>query len=186
VAVCGRYLKSAGRLNNDLVIHTVMSNLGLTLALDRLEIKGFATSVGDRNVLEAMLAQGSVLGGEDSGHLIFLEHHTTGDGILSALQLLAVMIHEGKPLSQLAAVMETFPQVTINVPVKDKPDLSLVPEIAQAIRSAEESLGDQGRILVRYSGTQPLCRVMVEGPSEDLTNSHASAIAAIVKAKLNE
>lgn len=186
LAVCGRYLKSGGRLKNDLVVHTVMSNLGLTVALERLGIKGFAASVGDRNVLEAMLAKGSILGGEDSGHLIFLEHHTTGDGILSALQLLTVMIQESKPLSRLTAVMDTFPQITINVPVAAKPDLSLIPEIVGAIRSVEDSLGDKGRVLVRYSGTQPLCRIMVEGPSEDLTNSHASAIAAIVKAKLNE
>jgi phosphoglucosamine mutase len=186
LAVCGRYLKSRNRLKNDLLIYTIMSNLGLSVALERLGIRGFAASVGDRNVLEAMLKQGAVLGGEDSGHLIFLDHHTTGDGILSALQLLAVMIHEEKSLSSLAAVMDTFPQITINVPVKKKPDLSAVPEISRIIQTVEESLGDQGRVLVRYSGTQPLCRVMVEGPAEDVIASHASAIAEVVKAKLNE
>jgi phosphoglucosamine mutase len=186
LAICGRHLKSQGRLNNDLVVYTVMSNMGLTVALESLGIRGFAASVGDRNVLEAMLEKGSVLGGEDSGHLIFLEHHTTGDGILSALQLLSVMIREKKPLSQLAAVMRTFPQVTINVPVKSKSPLEEIPEITKAVRSAEESLGKKGRVLVRYSGTQPLCRVMVEGPTEDITAAHASAIAGVVKTKLNE
>ena len=186
LAVCSCFLKSRNRLKNDLLVHTVMSNLGLSKALERLGIKGFTAQVGDRSVLEAMLAHGSVLGGEDSGHLIFLDHHTTGDGILSALQLLAVMIYEGKSLSELAAVMDTFPQITINVPVQSKPDLSAIPEIARVIQSAEDSLGDQGRVLVRYSGTQSLCRVMVEGPTEDITASHASAIAEVVKAKLNE
>jgi phosphoglucosamine mutase len=186
LAICGRHLKSQGRLNNDLVVYTVMSNMGLTVALESLGIRGFAASVGDRNVLEAMLEKGSVLGGDDSGHLIFLEHHTTGDGILSALQLLSVMIREKKPLSQLAAVMRTFPQVTINVPVKSKSPLEEIPEITKAVRSGEESLGKKGRVLVRYSGTQPLCRVMVEGPTEDITAAHASAIAGVVKTKLNE
>ena len=186
LAVCSCFLKSRNCLKNDLLVHTVMSNLGLSKALERLGIKGFTAQVGDRSVLEAMLAHGSVLGGEDSGHLIFLDHHTTGDGILSALQLLAVMIYEGKSLSELAAVMDTFPQLTINVPVQSKPDLSAIPEIARVIQSAEDSLGDQGRVLVRYSGTQSLCRVMVEGPTEDITAFHASAIAEVVKAKLNE
>ena len=186
MAVCGSFLKSQNRLKNDLLVHTVMSNLGLTVALDRLGIQGYAAPVGDRNVLEEMLKKGAVFGGEDSGHLIFLEHHTTGDGILSALQLLSVMIKEGKPLSQLAEVMQTFPQVMINVPVKSKPDLESVREIADSIKTAEAGLGERGRVLVRYSGTQPLCRVMVEGPTEDITASHASAIAEVVKAKLNE
>ena len=186
LAVCSCFLKSRNCHKKELLVHTVMSNLGLSKALERLGIKGFTAQVGDRSVLEAMLAHGSVLGGEDSGHLLFLYHHSTGDGILSALQLLAVMIYEGKSLSELAAVMDTFPQLTINVPVQSKPDLSAIPEIARVIQSAEDSLGDQGRVLVRYSGTQSLCRVMVEGPTEDITASHASAIAEVVKAKLNE
>ena len=186
LAICSCFLKSRNLLKNDLLVHTVMSNLGLSMALERLGIKGFMAQVGDRSVLDAMLAHGSNLGGEDSGHLIFLDHHTTGDGILSALQLLAVMIYEGKSLSELSAVMATFPQITINVPVKSKPDLSAIPEIARIIQFVEDSLGNQGRVLVRYSGTQSLCRVMVEGPTEDITTSHASAIAEVVKAKLNE
>lgn len=186
LAVCGGFLKEMGRLKNDLLVHTVMSNLGLSLALKSLGIRGCSAPVGDRNVLEAMQEHGAVLGGEDSGHLIFLEHHTTGDGILSALQLLTVMIREGKPLSQLVSVMQTFPQVTINVPVKSKPELHLFPDIEQAVRSAEERLGDQGRVLVRYSGTQPLCRVMVEGPTEESTASLAAAIAEAIKTNLHE
>lgn len=186
LAVCGGFLKGLNRLRNDLLVHTVMSNLGLSLALDRLGIKAYSAPVGDRNVLEAMQEHGAILGGEDSGHLIFLDHHTTGDGILSALQLLAVMISEKKPLSQLVSVMKTFPQVTINVPVKSKPDLLSFPGISQAIREAEERLGEQGRVLVRYSGTQPLCRVMVEGPTEETTATLAAAIAEAIKTNLNE
>jgi phosphoglucosamine mutase len=114
--------------------------------------------------LEDMQRLGAVIGGEESGHMIFLDHHTTGDGILTALQLIAAMIKEDKPLSELARVMDVFPQKLINVPVKSKPDISTVPQVVDAIKEVEAKLGDQGRVLVRYSGTQNACRVMVEGP----------------------
>jgi phosphoglucosamine mutase len=121
------------------------------------------------------------LGGEDSGHVIFLEHHTTGDGILTALQLVAAMLKEGRPLSELAALMDVFPQRLVNVRVARKPDLQGVPEIARAVARAEAALGDQGRVLVRYSGTESLCRVMVEGPTSEVTDRWAEEIEEVVQ-----
>ncbi|MCK4646917.1 MAG: phosphoglucosamine mutase [Candidatus Aminicenantes bacterium] len=185
LAICAKNLKKERRLKNDLVVSTVMSNLGLSLALNEMEIKHIRTRVGDRYVLKEMLKNGAVLGGEDSGHIIFLEHHTTGDGLIAALQLLAVMQKEEKAVSELSKVMKTFPQVLINVDVKSKPDLKGIPEIGNVIGSAEKELGDKGRVLVRYSGTQPMCRVMVEGPTKEQTEKLTKKIAEIVKKKLN-
>jgi phosphoglucosamine mutase len=182
--ICAKVLKDQGRLRNDLVVSTVMSNLGLTLACKKLGFKHHASKVGDRYVLEDMQRLGAVIGGEDSGHMIFLDHHTTGDGILTALQLIAAMIKEDKPLSELARVMDVFPQKLINVPVKSKPDISTVPGVVDAMKEVEEKLGDQGRVLVRYSGTQNACRVMVEGPTDALTESLCRQIADAVKTAL--
>lgn len=184
LAICARKMKNEGRLRKNSVVSTVMSNLGLSLALKEMGIKHVQSKVGDRYVLEEMLKGGAVLGGEESGHIIFLEHHTTGDGIISALQLLAVMQKEKRPLSELAKVMKTLPQVVINVNVKSKPDLKGIPEITNAIKGAERELGDQGRVLVRYSGTQPMCRVMVEGPTKEKTEKLVKKIAEVVKNKL--
>ena len=116
-------------------------------------------------MLEDMIRLGGVIGGEESGHVIFLDHHTTGDGIITAMQVIACMVRTGKRLSELAAMMDVFPQKLINVNVKRKPDLDTLPELTQAIRQVEQELGEEGRVLVRYSGTQNMCRVMVEGPS---------------------
>ncbi len=185
LAICAKNLKKERRLKNNLVVSTVMSNLGLSLALNEMEIKHIKTRVGDRYVIEELLKNGAVLGGEDSGHIIFLEHHTTGDGLITALQLLAVMQKEEKAVSELSKVMKTFPQVLINVDVKSKPDLKGIPEIGNVIGSVEKELGDMGRVLVRYSGTQPMCRVMVEGPTKEQTEKLAKKIAEIVKKKLN-
>jgi phosphoglucosamine mutase len=124
------------------------------------------TDVGDRYVMEEMISSGAVLGGEDSGHMIFLDHQTTGDGILSALKLIESMKFESKPLSELKKNMTVFPQALINVTVKNKPEISNLPAAQEAIRSVERDLGEKGRVLVRYSGTQPICRVMVEGPTK--------------------
>ena len=135
-------------------------------------------------MLEDMQRLGAVIGGEESGHLIFLNHHTTGDGILSAMQLIASMIKQDKPLSELAKIMDVFPQKLINVDVKSKPEISTVPDVVEAIRQVEEELGDQGRVLVRYSGTQNYCRVMVEGPSDDLTEKYCAQIVDVVRAAL--
>ena len=143
-----------------------------------------ASKVGDRFVLEDMKRLGAVLGGEESGHMIFLEHQTTGDGILTALQLIAAMLREDKPLSQLAGIMAVYPQKLINVAVKQKPDLADVPEVAEAVKAVESKLGDEGRVLIRYSGTENLCRIMVEGPTEAVTESLCTRIAKAVKKAL--
>ncbi|MBN1545941.1 MAG: phosphoglucosamine mutase [Syntrophaceae bacterium] len=184
LAICARSMKAEGLLVNNLVVRTVMSNIGLTLALRNLEIDYAITDVGDRYVLEEMLARGAVLGGEDSGHLIFLQHHTTGDGILSALQVLAAMRKAKKPLSELASIMTVYPQVLMNVETKSRPDLATIPAIRQAIAEAQMALGDRGRVLVRYSGTQNLCRVMVEGPTREDTERHCENITNVVRAEL--
>jgi len=161
-----------------------MSNMGLQVACKKYGFKHHASKVGDRYVLEDMQRLGSVLGGEDSGHMIFLDHHTTGDGILSAIQLLAAMAKAGKPLSELAALMDIFPQKLINVPVKSKPDVAAVPRLAEVIKQVESELARSGRVLVRYSGTQNVCRVMVEGPSEEQTGRYCSMIAEVVKKEI--
>jgi len=177
-------MKKEGTLTNNLVVRTVMSNIGLGVALEEMGVNSVMTNVGDRNVLEEMRTKGAAIGGEDSGHLIFLEHHTTGDGIITALQVLTAMKREGKLLSDLATVMTVFPQVLINIDVKARPGLSTVPEIAKAIKGAEDAMGNRGRVLVRYSGTQNMCRVMVEGPTKEETVKHCERIAEVVRKKL--
>jgi phosphoglucosamine mutase len=179
--ICAKMLKDEGRLANDLVVSTVMSNLGLRVACKRYGMKHHAAGVGDRHVLEDMQRLGAVIGGEDSGHMIFLEHHTTGDGILAAMQLLAAMLKSGKPLSELAALMDVFPQKLINVDVQSKPPIESVPAIVKAIGQVEAELGDEGRVLVRYSGTQNMCRVMVEGPTAEATERYAKRLADVVR-----
>ena len=185
LAICAAFLKKKNRLKNNLVVSTIMSNMGLGVALKQMGISHVRSGVGDRRVLEKMLSGGAVLGGEDSGHMIFLEHHTTGDGILAALQLLEVVQTESKPLSELARIMHVYPQVLINVDVKTKPEINSIPEITDEIRLVENSLGREGRVLVRYSGTQPICRVMVEGPDKAETTGCCSRIAAVIREKLN-
>lgn len=179
--ICANTLKEQGRLKNDLLVSTIMSNLGLKIACKKYGFKHHASKVGDRYVLEDMIKLGGVIGGEESGHMIFLDQHTTGDGIITALQLIAAMVRSGKPLSELAKMMDIFPQKLINVDVKRKPDINTEPEIMQIIERVEKELGDEGRVLVRYSGTQNMCRVMVEGPSEDVTNRFCKEIADVVK-----
>jgi len=181
LAICSVILKKENKLKNNLVVRTVMSNLGLTVAFQQLGIDSVFANVGDRFVLEEMLARGAIIGGEDSGHLIFLDHHTTGDGLITAMQVLAAMKKEKKPLSQLARVMKVFPQMLINIDVKRKPEIETVQEIMAAIKQAENELGNKGRVLVRYSGTQNMCRVMVEGPTKKATETHCRRIADVVK-----
>ncbi|MHB8909464.1 MAG: phosphoglucosamine mutase [Syntrophales bacterium] len=185
LAICATVMKKEGRLTGNLVVRTVMSNIGLSLAFNALKIDSVMAKVGDRYVLEEMQARGAAIGGEDSGHLIFLHHHTTGDGIITALQVAAAMKKEGKPLSELARIMKVYPQVLINVDVTVRPEIESVPEIVAAIREVESVLGDQGRILVRYSGTQNMCRVMVEGPSQEETTRHCRRIADVAARALN-
>jgi phosphoglucosamine mutase len=183
--ICSKVLKDQGELKNDLLVSTVMSNLGLTIACKKYGFKHHASKVGDRRVLEDMKRLGAAIGGEESGHLIFLNHHTTADGILTAMQLIAAMIKEDKRLSELAMMMDIFPQKLINVEVKSKPEISTVPQVVEAIKQVEMELGDQGRVLVRYSGTQNVCRVMVEGPTNDLTEKYCKQIAEVIRTALD-
>jgi len=185
LAVCSAILKKEGKLKNNFVVRTVMSNLGLSVAFQKLGIDSVFAQVGDRFVLEEMLTRGAIIGGEDSGHLIFLKYHTTGDGLITALQVLAAMKKEEKPLSELANIMTVFPQMLINIDVKKKPEIETMPKIMAAIKKAEKALGDKGRVLVRYSGTQNMCRVMVEGPTKKETESHCHQIADVVKKMLS-
>jgi len=179
--ICAKMLKDKGRLKNNLIVSTVMSNLGVTVACKRYGFRHHASKVGDRYVLEDMIRRGAVLGGEESGHMIFLEHHTTGDGIITAMQLIAAMMETGKTLSELAAMMEVYPQKLINITVRDKPELSTLPQVVDAIKEVEKALGDDGRVLVRYSGTQNMCRVMVEGPTGEITERYCKQIAEVIQ-----
>ena len=181
LAICAYDLKSKARLKNNLVVSTVMSNLGLRMALKDMGVKHAMTRVGDRYVLEEMRASGAIIGGEDSGHMIFADYHTTGDGMLTALKLVEAMKSQSKTLSELSRIMTVFPQVLINIDVNRKPDIESLPEVVKVIESVENKLGEQGRVLVRYSGTQPLCRVMVEGPSKAKTQQYCEQIAEIIR-----
>ncbi len=184
MVICARSMKERGLLRNNMAVATVMSNLGFGIAMRELGIDYVTTQVGDRYVLEEMVARDASIGGEDSGHLIFRNHHTTGDGILSALQLMDVIKREEKPLSELATVMKVYPQHILNVDVKSKPEITSIPEIVKIIEDVELKLGEKGRVLVRYSGTQSMCRVMVEGPSDDETTACCRVIADVVRGKL--
>lgn len=181
IAICANYAKETGRLLNNTVVTTVMSNMGLSKTLKSLEIEHIMAGVGDRYVMIEMKKSGSVIGGEDSGHMIFLDNHTTGDGMLSALKLLEVMKQTSKPLSELAKIMTIFPQKLLNVDVKTKPEIDSIPEIAAIIKLAENELEGKGRVLVRYSGTQPMLRVMVEAETNEDTDKYCNMIADVVK-----
>jgi len=181
---CALALQKQGQLPHDMLVSTVMSNLGLTVACKKYGLKQHAAKVGDRYVLEDMQRLGAIIGGEDSGHTIFLNHHTTGDGILTAIQLIASILREDKPLSELADQMDIFPQKLINIDVREKPEISTLPAVVEAIRQVESELGDEGRVLVRYSGTQNMCRVMVEGPTNETTEKYCRQIADAVIAAI--
>jgi len=181
MAICAVHYKNKGLLKNNEIVGTVMSNFGFLSAMKELGIEVAITPVGDRYVLERMIKDDAVLGGEASGHMIFHNHHSTGDGIIAALQLLAIMRETGKPLSKLAKVMSVFPQKLINFDVAQKPPLEEISDVQKAIKKAEAELGDKGRVLIRYSGTQPMCRVMVEGPTDEITNRLAEELTAVVK-----
>jgi len=181
MAICARMYKDIGLLKNNMVVSTVMSNFGFFTALKKLGIQEGIAKVGDRYVLEMMQENDAILGGEESGHVIFLNHHTAGDGIIAALQLLWAMRYHGQPLSELAKIMTPSPQRIINVDVKDKPALDKIFELQKSIKESEAELGDKGRVLIRYSGTQSICRVMVEGPTEQITDRLARTLADVVK-----
>lgn len=181
LAICAVDRNDDGDLPGHRVIGTVMSNFGFHKAMEERGIEVGVAKVGDRYVLEMMKETGASIGGEASGHIIFTDHHTTGDGIVSALQLLAVMRKTNKPLSTLSRVMTLYPQVLINVDVDRKPPLSELPDLQKAVSAAEKKLAGRGRVLIRYSGTQSMCRVMVEGPDETETMDVAEGLAACVK-----
>lgn len=185
IAIAAKLMQARGQLKHDTVVTTVMSNLGLKQALAEMGIKHATTKVGDRYVVQEMQVKGAVLGGEDSGHIVFMDAQTTGDGILSALKLLEAIRYFGRPLSQLAEIMNVFPQKLINVTVARKPELETVPEIATAIQAAEARLREHGRVLVRYSGTQPMCRVMVEGADAAEVDILCCELAQVVQKALN-
>jgi phosphoglucosamine mutase len=183
--MCARQLKSEGRLRGDTVVATVMSNIGLELALAESSIALRRTQVGDKYVMEELLRDGFSLGGEQSGHIIFTDYLFTGDGLATALGVLRVMAATGRTLSSLASELVTYPQVLVNVRVRERRDLSSVPEIAKTIRAVESRLAGQGRLLVRYSGTEPLLRIMIEGKDRDEIAGWANEIAGIVRQQLS-
>jgi phosphoglucosamine mutase len=182
--IASRDMKRRGRLNNDTVVATTMSNMGLEKALQREGVQMLRANVGDKYVLEQMLKTGATLGGEQSGHILFMDgDSTTGDGLLTALRVLDVVARSGKSLEELVAGLKEFPQVIRNVKVREKVPLERLTGVVRAIRSAEAELNGNGRVLVRYSGTEKLARVMIEAESESLTYKH---VAAIVEALQQE
>ena len=184
LAICGSDLAAQGKLANSELVSTVMCNLGFSTAMKRAGFDVVQTAVGDRYVLERMIADGAVLGGEQSGHIIFLEHNTTGDGLVTALQLLSVMKRTGRSLADLARCMNKFPQVLVNVRVEHKEQLDGCESVWEAVRAEEAELADRGRILVRPSGTEPLVRVMAEAETQELTQSVVDRLVAVVEREL--
>ena len=183
MAIVGNYMKSKGTLKKDTIVATVMSNLGFFLMAEKNAIHMEKTKVGDRYVLERMKEIGASLGGEQSGHIIFLDENTTGDGLLSALHLLQVMVDTGKPLSELAKVMEVLPQALVNAKVANhkKEKYMEYPEIAAAIGKLEEKFAGEGRVLIRPSGTEPLVRVMIEGKDQQVIQEEAQRLASLIQ-----
>ena len=178
------YLKDRGRLPGSTVVATVMSNIGLEIALRDRGIEMVRTAVGDKYVMEEMVKRGFALGGEQSGHVIFSDHLFTGDGLATALNVLRIMADTGKELSELASALVTYPQVLVNVRVKQRTELNTVPAIAEAMRRVEQQLEGNGRLLVRYSGTEPLLRIMLEGKDDGDIRKWADEIAAVVREQL--
>lgn len=186
LAICGCDMKARGELKKDTIVGTVMSNLGLTIMGRENEISVLQTNVGDRYVLENMLTEGYNLGGEQSGHIIFLDYNSTGDGVLTAIQLLSVMNRSGKKASELAKTMEVMPQVLVNARVNNarKNEYMEVPEIKAAIEALQEKFSSDGRVLIRTSGTEPLVRVMIEGKDKEVMEKEATKLAAFIEEKL--
>lgn len=184
LAILALRAKRQGKLIGDTVVSTVMSNLGFSHAMENAGISVLQTAVGDRYVLEAMGANSFVLGGEQSGHVIMRQHATTGDGVLTALHIAQEMVETSRSLSELAAVMTRFPQVLLNVTDVDRTRVSLDQELQAAVAAVQEELAGDGRVLLRPSGTEPVVRVMVEAPTQDLAEKHAHALADVVRARL--
>lgn len=184
LAICGKYLKSVGKLPENVVVGTVMANLGFDIACQEQGLIPVKTKVGDRYVLEEMLKGGFTLGGEQSGHIIFLEHGTTGDGILTAIQFLDTLVSLGQSLDQAKNILTKLPQVLINVKVKDKDKYIANTKIANAVSEVESYLGKEGRVLVRPSGTENLIRVMIEGKDPEEIQRYAEKISSVIRQEL--
>jgi phosphoglucosamine mutase len=184
LAVSAQDLLARDALPHNLVISTVMANLGLDKALQGMGVALHKTQVGDKYVMQAMRERGAVLGGEQSGHILFLDHHTTGDGILTAVQLLNAMVTHQVPLAELAQTLQKFPQLLLNVRLQERRDPLALPAVQEAIQAAAEQLGEDGRIVVRLSGTEALARVMVEGPAQAVIEPMAQRIARAIAAEL--
>ncbi|MFB9276364.1 phosphoglucosamine mutase [Cohnella cellulosilytica] len=184
LCICGDAMRRSGKLAKDTIVTTVMANIGFFKAAEKLGLNTAKTAVGDRYVMEEMVNGGYNLGGEQSGHVIFLDHSTTGDGILTGLQLLDTIVASGKKLSELKQMMRKYPQVLVNVRVADKSRYPGNTAIATAVSAAEEALGDNGRVLVRPSGTEALIRVMAEGPEREEIERYVSSIVEVVKTEL--
>jgi phosphoglucosamine mutase len=183
IYIYGLYMKERGKLINNKVVATIMSNFGLFKALDKVGIEYDKTSVGDKYVYENMVNTGNRIGGEESGHIIFSKYATTGDGILTSLKLMEVMLAKEKPMSELAAPMVMYPQVLKNVKVKSKPDAKNDPDVQAEVAKVSEALGENGRILLRESGTEPVIRVMVEADSNETCEKYVDQVIAVIKAK---
>ena len=181
--VCGKYMQEQGKLNNNTIVTTIMSNLGLYKACEREGIAYEKTAVGDKYVCENMMANGHSIGGEQSGHIIFSKHATTGDGILTSLKLMEVIIEKKQPLSMLTKEVKIYPQVLKNVRVYDKKEARENPEVVKAIAEVEKALGDDGRILVRESGTEPVIRVMVEAASNEICEENVDKVIAVMRSE---
>lgn len=181
--IYGLYMKERDKLLNNKVVTTVMSNFGLYKALDKVGIEYDKTKVGDKYVYENMVETGNRIGGEQSGHIIFSKYETTGDGILTSLKLMEVMLAKEKPMSELAAPVVFYPQVLKNVRVKSKPDAQNDPDVQAAVQKVADELGDTGRILVRESGTEPVIRVMVEADTEEICEKHVDSVIEVIQAK---
>jgi phosphoglucosamine mutase len=186
IAICASFLKRSGRLANNAVVSTVMSNLGLTLYLKNSGIDHYTTDVGDRHVAERMRAVGSVCGGENSGHYIFLEYHTTGDGLLSSLCLIKAMRYFKKPVSEMAHWMTVLPQQQVNIEVARKPPLDRIDGLADLSDNMKREMGGNGRILIRYSGTQPVCRVMVEGIDDATVRRYCRDLSDVIRGAIGK
>lgn len=184
IAIVSEYFKDQGRLIGDTIVGTVMANLGFVLAMEKIGVGLVKADVGDRYVLMEMQEQGLNFGGEQSGHIIFLDHTTTGDGILTGLMLASIVAATGKPISELKKVMEKMPQVLVNVPVRDKNGLESADTVWDAAANAEQAMNGRGRILIRPSGTEPLVRVMVEAETQEIAEKAANKLAEVVKLNL--
>ena len=183
IYICGKYLRDRGRLNNNKVVTTVMSNLGLYKALDAEGIGYEKTAVGDKYVYECMMENGYILGGEQSGHIIFSKNARTGDGVLTSLKIMEAMVEEKMPLSELTRGLTIYPQLLVNVKVTSKKEVMEDADVLAAAKKVEEALGDDGRILLRQSGTEPLIRVMVEAKTDEICKEHVDAVVDVIRSK---